>query len=98
MVRDGQGIKPVSLNAFSFVDDIYLIAVSGTCKSNCKALEDLHDALLRIAEPLAIVFAPQKYYVMHFKRHGRRVEDTSIIPYIPGFTEKPLEVMKILGI
>lgn len=97
-VRIGQSSKPVSLYAFSFVDDIYLIAVSGTCKFNCKALEDLHGALLRIAEPLAIVFAPQKYHVMHFKRHGRQVEDTSIIPDVAGFTEKPLEVMKILGI
>ncbi|KAF4450189.1 zinc knuckle, partial [Fusarium albosuccineum] len=99
-------VKGNYLNAevfcFSFVDDTYLIAVSNSYEANCRALTLMHDKVGNIARPLDILFGPDKYDLMHFRRPNARNDeggDRSVTPNIPGFTKQPEEVsLRILGV
>jgi hypothetical protein len=85
--------QPVKLYAFSFVDDVYYIAVSRSYEINCAGISLLHHSMQGTA----------KYHVMHLRRPvpGRRNNDkvfSDQIPDIPGFTEAPQKTLTILSV
>ncbi|KAJ3542437.1 hypothetical protein NM208_g4093 [Fusarium decemcellulare] len=92
----------VTLYTFAFVDDTYVIAVSSSYQENCNAIEAFHAEILSAAEPLGILFGPEKYHVMHFKAPWKRLkgEKLDLLPNIPGLKRKgePCEEMKVLGV
>lgn len=57
----------VTIDAYAYVDDIYLVAVSFEYRDNCNGLKACHDSILKWAGPAGITFSPHKYNVMHFK-------------------------------
>ncbi|QGI63783.1 hypothetical protein CEK27_007754 [Fusarium fujikuroi] len=59
--------ETVRLYQFSFVDDVYYIAVSRSYTINCRGLEILHEQMLSIAKELFINFGSHKYHVMHMR-------------------------------
>ncbi|KAF4445688.1 hypothetical protein F53441_10594 [Fusarium austroafricanum] len=94
---DGKKAK-VDLFAFAFVDDIYLMAISDSYAANCKGLEMLHESVMVTARELDLRFGAEKYKVMHFKKQQSKKGHNDITPDIHGFTKKPEDRMKILGV
>ncbi|KAM5347429.1 hypothetical protein ACJ41O_010434 [Fusarium nematophilum] len=91
----------VTIHAFAYVDDTYLLAVSNSYAANCKRLEEVHDDILRWSGPAGVTFSPHKYNVMHFKYPRSREPDCLLLPNIPGLDtpeQRPRTTLKILGI
>ncbi|KAF4465288.1 zinc knuckle [Fusarium albosuccineum] len=92
----------VTLYTFAFVDDTYVIAVSSSYQENCNAIEAFHAEILSAAEPLGILFGPEKYHVMHFKAPYKKLKGEKLdrLPNIPGLKRKdePCQQMKVLGV
>ncbi|KAF5648576.1 hypothetical protein F52700_892 [Fusarium sp. NRRL 52700] len=88
----------VSLSAFAFVDDIYLMAISDSYEANCKGLEMLHESVMATADELDLRFGADKYKIMHFKKRQSKKGHNDVIPNIPDFHKKPVDEMKILGV
>ncbi|PNP82879.1 hypothetical protein FNYG_03757 [Fusarium nygamai] len=91
--------ETVRLYQFSFVDDVYYIAVSCSYAINCRGLELLHEQMLPIAKELFISFGSHKYHVMHMRLPTvRQPTHNQVRPVIKGFVEKVQEKMTILGV
>ncbi|KAF5695185.1 hypothetical protein FDENT_489 [Fusarium denticulatum] len=91
--------ETVRLYQFSFVDDVYYIAVSRSYVINCRGLEILHEQMLPIAKQLFISFGSHKYHVMHMRLPTvRQPTHNEVRPVIKGFVEKVQEKMTILGV
>ncbi|KAI1047149.1 hypothetical protein LB505_010119 [Fusarium chuoi] len=91
--------ETVRLYQFSFVDDVYYIAVSRSYTINCRGLEILHEQMLPIAKELFINFGSHKYHVMHMRLPTvRQPTHNQVRPVIKGFVEKVQEKMTILGV
>ncbi|KAF5714860.1 hypothetical protein FMUND_7241 [Fusarium mundagurra] len=91
--------ETVRLYQFSFVDDVYYIAVSRSYAINCRGLEILHEQMLPIAKELFISFGSHKYHVMHMRPPTvRQPTHNQVRPVIKGFVEKVQEKMTILGV
>lgn len=91
----------VTIYAFAYVDDTYLLAVSNSYEENCKRLEQVHNDILSWAGPAGVSFSPHKYNVMHFKHPASKEPDCQLLPRIPGLTntEGCLKTsLKILGV
>ncbi|SCO41944.1 uncharacterized protein FFNC_08235 [Fusarium fujikuroi] len=91
--------ETVRLYQFSFVDDVYYIAVSRSYTINCRGLEILHEQMLSIAKELFINFGSHKYHVMHMRLPTvRQPTHNQVRPVIKGFVEEVQEKMTILGV
>ncbi|KAL7765738.1 hypothetical protein ACKLNR_003654 [Fusarium oxysporum f. sp. zingiberi] len=91
--------ETVRIYQFSFVDDVYFIAVSRSYAINCKGLEILHEQMLPIADELFIRFGAHKYHVMHMRQPTvREPIHNGVRPLIKGFVEEFQEKMTILGV
>ncbi|KAF5595119.1 hypothetical protein FPCIR_4744 [Fusarium pseudocircinatum] len=91
--------ETVRLYQFSFVDDVYYIAVSRSYAINCRGLEILHEQMVPIAKQLFISFGSHKYHVMHMRLPTvRQPTHNQVRPVIKGFVEKVQEKMTILGV
>ncbi|KAG5794596.1 hypothetical protein H9Q69_006358 [Fusarium xylarioides] len=91
--------ETVRLYQFSFVDDVYYIAVSRSYAINCRGLEILHEEMLPIAKELFISFGSHKYHVMHMRLPSvRQPTHNEVRPVIKDFVEKVQEKMTILGV
>ena len=55
-----------------FVDDIYLLAYSGSTEDNCRVLHKAHDICLKWARTHGATFAPKKYELVHLTRSPKR--------------------------
>nr|RBQ83935.1 hypothetical protein FVER53263_11663 [Fusarium verticillioides] len=60
-------LKSVQFYCFAFVDDTYIMVVSSSYRTNCRALEFAHEEILRWAKPMDVTFSTGKYHLMHFK-------------------------------
>ncbi|KAL9573277.1 hypothetical protein ACKAV7_002962 [Fusarium commune] len=91
--------ETVRLYQFSFMDDVYFIAVSRSYGINCRGLEILHEQILPIADELFIKFGAHKYHVMHMRQPTvREPTHNQVRPMIKGFVEEVQEMMTILGV
>ncbi|KAF5540863.1 hypothetical protein FMEXI_8360 [Fusarium mexicanum] len=91
--------ETVRLYQFSFVDDVYYVAVSRSYAINCRGLEILHEQMMPIAKELFIAFGAHKYHVMHMRPPTvREPTHNQARPKIEGFLEKVQEKMTILGV
>ena len=55
-----------------FVDDIHLLAYSGSTEDNCRVLHKAHDICLEWAKTHGATFAPKKYELVHLTRSPKR--------------------------
>jgi Reverse transcriptase (RNA-dependent DNA polymerase) len=53
--------------AFAFADDNHVVVTSRDFKTNCLAMEQLHDAIMEWANEHGMSFGPAKYNIMHFE-------------------------------
>ncbi|SPJ72671.1 uncharacterized protein FTOL_02400 [Fusarium torulosum] len=89
----------VTIQAFAYVDDTYLMASSNNYATNCKALKECHDRIMTWADLVGVSFAPHKYHVMHFRPPYFRGAPCHYVPLIPGLIGKqPERTMVILGV
>lgn len=90
--------KGATIYVFAYVDDTYILSVSNSYMTNCRAIEKCHEVMMKWARKVGVIFSPQKYHVMHFKRPWSREADCKLVPKITDFDKKPEESMKILGV
>lgn len=90
--------KGAAIYVFAYVDDTYILSVSKSYETNCRAIARCHDMVLKCAGELGVTFSPEKYNLMHFKRPYSRGADCTLIPKIPGFNKKPEAHLRILGV
>lgn len=90
--------KGATMYVFAYVDDTYILAVSKSYETNCRAIERCHDIIIKCASELGVTFSPEKYNLMHLKRPYSRGSDSTLIPKIPGFSKKPETHLRILGV
>ncbi|EGU79108.1 hypothetical protein FOXB_10396 [Fusarium oxysporum f. sp. conglutinans Fo5176] len=89
----------VTIYAFAYVDDTYLLAVSDGYEANCQALKECHDRIMVWADSVGVSFSPHKYHVMHFLPPYHRADPFEHMPGIPGLEgKKPESSMRILGV
>lgn len=93
-------LKSVQFYCFAFVDDTYIMVVSSSYRTNCRALEFAHEEILKWARPMGVTFSTGKYHLMHFKPPWSRDPDCRLTVNIDGFDTKdePLDELKILGV
>ncbi|KAF5669113.1 ADP-ribosylation factor 8 [Fusarium denticulatum] len=93
-------LKSVQFYCFAFVDDTYIMVVSLSYRTNCRALEFAHEEILKWARPMGVTFSTGKYHSMHFKPRWSRDPDCRLTVNIEGFDTKnePVDELKILGV
>ncbi|KAF5568012.1 hypothetical protein FNAPI_416 [Fusarium napiforme] len=93
-------LKSVQFYCFAFVDYTYIMAVSSSYRTNCRALEFAHEEILKWARPMGVTFSTRKYHLMHFKPPWSRDPDCRLTVNIEGFDTKnePVDELKILGV
>ncbi|RGP75365.1 zinc knuckle [Fusarium longipes] len=94
-------IDGVTIHAFAYVDDTYLIAVSDSYEDNCKALEMVHQDIMAWSSANGITFSPAKYNLMHFVCPNDTCETPTQIPDIDGLKGNPKclkDNLKVLGV
>ncbi|KAF4955000.1 hypothetical protein FSARC_11969 [Fusarium sarcochroum] len=94
-------VKGVRIEAFAYVDDTYLVAVSSSYRKNCERLKDVHDQILAWANPMKVSFSPHKYNIMHFKCPKDKGSDCKLLPEIDGLVGNPeclVPELKVLGV
>jgi hypothetical protein len=83
--------------AFRFVDDSNILTYSKTIEENCRALERAHKVYITWARRHGVVFAPKKYYLIHFIRSYKKFNIKAIVN-ICGFTEGLVNNLRVLGV
>lgn len=93
-------LKSVQFYRFTFVDDTYIVVVSSSYRTNCRALEFAHGEIPKSARPMDVTFSTGKYHLMHFKPPWSRDPDCRLTVNIEGFDTKnePVDELKILGV
>ncbi|PNP81273.1 hypothetical protein FNYG_05305 [Fusarium nygamai] len=81
-------LKSVQFYCFAFVDDTYIMVVSSSYRTNCRALEFAHEEILKWARPMDVTFSTGKYHLMHFKPPWSRDPDCRLTVNIEGFDTK----------
>ena len=83
--------------AFGFVNDSNILTYSKTTEENCRALERAHKVYKIWAHQYRVVFAPKKYYLIHFIRSYKKFNIKAIVN-IHGFIEGPVSNLRVLGV
>ena len=83
--------------AFRFVDDSNILIYSKTMEENCRALERAYKVYKTWAYQYRVVFAPKKYYLIHFIRSYKKFNIKATVN-IYGFIEGPVSNLYILGV
>lgn len=93
-------LKSVQFYCFAFIDDTYIIVVSSSYRTNCRALEFSHEEILKWARPMCVTFSAEKCHLMHFKPPWNRDPYCRLTVNIDGFETKnePVDELKILGV
>ncbi|KAF5024611.1 hypothetical protein F66182_3374 [Fusarium sp. NRRL 66182] len=94
-------IEGVTVYAFAYVDDTYLVAVSDSYHQNCRGLEVVHERIMEWATAADIRFSPSKYNIMHFKCPSDTGPDCELLPDIKGLKDNPhclRQKLKVLGV
>jgi hypothetical protein len=83
--------------AFGFVDDSNILTYSKITEENCRALERAHKVYITWARQHGVVFAPKKYYLIHFTRSHKKFNMKATVN-IRGFTEGLVSNLYVLGV
>ena len=70
---------------------------SKTTEENCRALERAHEVCKIWAYQYGVVFAPKKYYLIHFIRSYKKFNIKATVN-IHSFTEGPVSNLRVLGV
>jgi hypothetical protein len=79
-----------------FVDNVNILIYSTTTEENCRQLAALHERLEGWARQHDMVFAPEKYELMHFSR--RHNIDLTVSFNLAAQQIKPMQAMTVLGV
>ena len=86
--------EPGKVSNIGFVDDVNLITWGPTTEGNCQQLARIHVKAEEWAGRHGMIFAPEKYSLMHFSR--RRLVNLAAELRLGDLHIKPSEVMRIL--
>ncbi|KAF4988222.1 hypothetical protein FGRMN_9892 [Fusarium graminum] len=90
------------IRTISYVDDTYIVVVSQSYADNCKALELIHEDIMKWSTETQLEFSPKKYSIMHFNDPCENEPTCRLLPDIPGVANNVEcfkdDKMKVLGV
>jgi len=82
---------------FRFINNFNILIYSKTIKENCKDLKRVYKIYIIWARQYKVVFAPKKYYFIHFIKSYKKFNIKAIIN-IYGFMESLVSNLYILKV
>lgn len=94
-------LEGITIRAFAYVDDTYLVVTSKSYARNCEGLSEVHKDIMDWSAETGITFSPHKYNLMHIRDPGHTGPPPTDLPDIPGVKDNPdllKDNFRVLGV